>query len=74
MQKRKWHLLATDDKVLRREAEKRSIKVIGSLGLLKLLYLKRIIEKKDHYLSFLEKLQEDLYIQEELLEWAKKEI
>ena len=67
-------LLATDDKALREAAKNHSVKVIGSLGLLKLFYLQGIITKKKHYLSFLEKLQEDLYLTKELIDWAKKGI
>lgn len=67
-------MIATDDLALRKIAKKRGILVIGTLGLLKLLYTQKIIQTRDSYQEYLEKLQTDLYLSDDLVEWAKKDI
>ncbi len=67
-------LLAAADKPLRKAAKRLKIRVIGTLGLLKLLYLKGHMDNKKTFLNLLEKLQTDLYLDEKLLKWAKKGI
>lgn len=65
--------IASDDRPLRIYAEKLGILITGSLGLLKLLYKKRIIENLDEYITYLTSLQEDIYISDELMKWALEE-
>ena len=65
--------IASDDRPLRIYAEKLGILITGSLGLLKLLYKKRIIENLDEYITYLNSLQEDVYISDELMKWALEE-
>lgn len=65
--------IASDDRPLRIYAEKLGILITGSLGLLKLLYKKRIIENLDEYITYLISLQEDVYISDELMKWALEE-
>ncbi|MBA7519095.1 hypothetical protein ES705_11169 [subsurface metagenome] len=65
--------IASDDRSLRIYAEKLGILITGSLGLLKLLYKKRIIENLDEYITYLNSLQEDVYISDELMKWALEE-
>jgi predicted nucleic acid-binding protein len=67
-------MIATDDLALRKVAKKRDIKVVGTLGLLKLLYIQKIIHTTEAYLNYLEKLGTDLYLSDDLVEWAKKDI
>ncbi len=65
--------IATDDKPLRQFAKNLGISIVGSLGLLKSLYQRKIIKTREEYLSFLESLQKDIYISDELMKWAFKE-
>ncbi|KKM83622.1 hypothetical protein LCGC14_1307490 [marine sediment metagenome] len=65
--------IATDDKSLRQFAKNLDISIVGSLGLLKSLYYSKIIKTKKEYLSFLESLQEDIFISNELMKWALEE-
>ena len=65
--------IASDDRPLRRYAKKLGISITSSLGLLKALYQKKIIETRDEYITFLNLLQEDIYISDELMKWALKE-
>jgi len=65
--------IATDDKPLRQFAKNLGISIIGSLGLLKSLYQRKIIKTREEYLSFLESLQKDIYISDELMKWAFEE-
>ncbi len=65
--------IATDDKPLRQFAKNLGISIIGSLGLLKSLYQSKIIKTKEEYISFLESLQKDIYISDELMKWAFEE-
>ncbi|HDZ16999.1 hypothetical protein LCGC14_1105460 [marine sediment metagenome] len=65
--------IATDDKPLRQFAKNLGISIVGSLGLLKSLYQRKIIKTREEYLSFLESLQKDIYISDELLKWAFEE-
>lgn len=62
--------IATDDKPLRKFAKNLEISIVGSLGLLKLLYQRKIIKTKEDYISFLESLQKDIFISDELMKWA----
>jgi len=62
--------IATDDKPLRQFAKNLEISIVGSLGLLKLLYQRKIIRTKEDYISFLESLQKDIFISDELMKWA----
>lgn len=70
----KRFVIATDDLALRKIANDRNIAVVGTLGLLKLLYNQKIIHTKEAYLNYLEKLRTDLYLSDELIEWAIKDI
>lgn len=65
--------IATDDKPLRQFAQNLGISIVGSLGLLKSLYQSKIIKTREEYLSFLESLQEDIFISDELMKWALEE-
>jgi len=65
--------IATDDKPLRQFAKNLGISIVGSLSLLKSLYQSKIIKTKEEYLSFLESLQEDIFISDELMKWALEE-
>ncbi len=65
--------IATDDKPLRQFAKNLGISIVGSLGLLKSLYQSKIIKTIKEYLSFLESLQEDIFISNELMKWALEE-
>ena len=60
-------------KRLDKRAKKLGISVIGSLALLKSLYQKRIIKTRKEYLTYLETLQEDIYLSEKLMKWALEE-
>ena len=62
--------IATDDKPLRQFAKNLGISIVGSLGLLKSLYQRKIIKTREEYLSFLESLQKDIYISDDLIKWA----
>jgi len=70
----KKSMIATDDLALRKIAKDRDIAVVGTLGLLKLLYTQNIIQTREIYLNYLEKLRTDLYLSDDLLEWAIKDI
>lgn len=63
-------ILASDDRELRKHARLLNIKITGSLGLLKTMYQKGIIESKKKYIRCLEILMEDVYISKELYNWA----
>ena len=65
--------IASGDKSLRQFAKKLGISITGSLGLLKSLYQNKIIKTREEYISFLDSLQKDIYISEELMEWALEE-
>ncbi len=65
--------IATDDKSLRQFAKNLGISVTGSLGLLKSLYQGKIIKTRKEYLFFLNSLQKDIYISDELMKWALDE-
>ena len=70
----KSSMIATDDLTLRKVAKKRDILIIGTLGILKLLYTQKIIQPRNTYLEYLEKLRTDLYLSDDLMEWANKDI
>ncbi len=65
--------IASDDKPLLQFAKKLGISITGSLGLLKVLYQKRIIKTKEEYMTFLISLEKDIYISDELKKWALEE-
>ncbi len=65
--------IASDDKTLRQFAKNLGLSITGSLGLLKALYKNKIIKTKEEYLSFIESLQKDLFISEDLIKWALDE-
>jgi len=65
--------IASDDRPLRIYAEKRGISITGSFGLLKALYQKNIIKTREEYITYLNSLQEDVYISDELMKWALEE-
>lgn len=67
-------MIAKDDLALRKVAKNRDITVVGTLGLLKLLYTQNIIQTRETYLKYLEKLRTDLYLSDDLVEWATKDI
>lgn len=64
--------LASDDKVIRKMAKELKVNVIGTLGLLKLLYQQRIINTKEEYIKYLRVLQDDIFLSDELIEWARE--
>jgi predicted nucleic acid-binding protein len=65
--------LASDDKPLRNFARQHGVAITGSLGLLKQLYLKRIIPSREKYLALLKLLQDDVFISDDLMKWALEE-
>lgn len=65
--------IATDDRVLREFAKNVGVSVTGSLGLLKSLYQSRLIKTKQEYQMFLDSLQKDIYLSDDLLKWALDE-
>jgi predicted nucleic acid-binding protein len=62
--------IASDDKPIRQFAKRAGIKITGSLGLLKALYLNNKIKSLNTYLKSLNLLQKDLYLSKELIKWA----
>ena len=65
--------IASDDKTLHQFAENLGISITGSLGLLKSLHQNKIIKTREEYISFLDSLQKDIYISDELMKWALEE-
>ena len=65
--------IASDDRALHQFAEKLGISITGSLGLLKSLYQNKIIKTRGEYINFLDSLQKDIYISDELMKWALEE-
>ena len=65
--------IASDDKPLRQFAKQLGLSITGSLGLLKSLYQNKIIKTRKEYLTFLDSLQKDIYISDELMKWALEE-
>ena len=63
--------LASDDLDLRKFATSLDIKITGSLGLLKAMYLKNIIKNKGDYYLHVDLLRTDVYFTEDLYEWAR---
>jgi predicted nucleic acid-binding protein len=62
--------LASDDKSVRNYAKSLGIGITGSIGLLKMLYQKKIIDSKENYVKYIELLRQDLYFSDELMKWA----
>ena len=62
--------IASDDRPLRVYAKQLGIPVIGSLALLKKLYEREIIKTRKDYFTYLEKLQKDIYLSDDLMKWA----
>ena len=67
-------MIATDDLALRKVTTNRDIAVVGAFGLLKLLYTQNLVQTKETYPKYLEKLRTDLYLIKDLVEWAIKDI
>ena len=65
--------IASDDKNLRHFAKDLGISITGSLSLLKSLYQNKIIKTREEYIFFLDLLQKDIYISDELMKWALEE-
>jgi predicted nucleic acid-binding protein len=65
--------IASDDKTLRQFAENLGISITESLGLLKSLYQNKIIKTREEYIYYLDSLQKDIYISDELMKWALEE-
>lgn len=65
--------IVSDDKNLRQFAKNLGIPITESLSLLKSLYQKKIIKKREEYMSFLDSLQKDIYISDELKKWASED-
>ena len=65
--------IASDDKPLRQFAKQLGLSITGSLGLLKSLYQNKIIKTREEYITFLDSLQKDIYISDELMKWALEE-
>lgn len=65
--------IASDDKTIRQFAKNLGISITGSLGLLKSLYQNKIIKRREEYMSFLDSLQKDIYISDELKKWASED-
>lgn len=63
-------LLGMDDKLAREIAEKLGLEVIGSIGTLRIAYETCLIENKIVLKHTLNKLAEDLYLEEWLHEWT----
>lgn len=53
-------------------AKEMKVNVIGTLGLLKLLYQQRIINTEEEYIKYLRVLQDDLFLSDQLIEWARE--
>lgn len=62
--------LGLDDENARGTAKNKGATIIGSIGILRLAYELCPIETKDQLKALLEKLTEDLYIENWLLRWA----
>jgi len=65
-------LLALDDEKAREEAEKGGIDLIGSVGILRMAYESCLIQTKERLKELLDKLAEDIYLENWLLEWVLK--
>jgi len=63
-------LLALDDEKAREEAVKSRISLIGSVGILRIAYESCPIETKERLKELLDKLAEDLYLKNWILEWV----
>jgi len=63
-------LIALDDEKAREEADKSRISLIGSVGILRIAYESCPIETKERLKELLDKLAEDLYLKNWILEWA----
>jgi predicted nucleic acid-binding protein len=63
-------LLALDDEKAREEAEKNSIDLIGSVSILRIAYESCLIQTKERLKELLDKLAEDAYLENWLLEWV----
>ena len=62
--------IASDDIPLRNYAKKVGLQIVGSLGLLKLLYQERVIPNQAKYEELIDLLSEDVYISDKLKKWA----
>ena len=64
-------ILATDDKKVRKYCETQNLKFIGTLGICKQSYFLGFFENKEQYTEIINLLAQDLYLSEELIDWAK---
>jgi len=65
-------ILALDDEKARDTARNMGVTLIGSIGILRLAYETCLIDSKTTLRELVEKLEEDLYIEKWLHEWALK--
>ncbi|KPV65320.1 MAG: hypothetical protein AOA65_0265 [Candidatus Bathyarchaeota archaeon BA1] len=68
--KHKNYLLAVDDEKARQEASKKGINLIGSAGILRIAYEYCPIKTKEQLKKLLDKLTEDLYLENWLIKWV----
>lgn len=64
-------LLITDDLRLRKFALLNGVETVGTLRLLKSGYKEGFFETKELYLEKLENFSSDVYLKDELIEWAR---
>lgn len=55
---------------MREYAKSQSVTITGTLGLIKAVKLKGIITDNKMYKEILEKLRDDLYVSDNLIQWA----
>jgi hypothetical protein len=63
-------LLGIDDERARNVAKKNGVKVVGSLGILKIAYEKCFLESKRELQIILEDLSKDVYLEDWLIAWV----
>ncbi|MCY3414211.1 MAG: hypothetical protein INQ03_21380 [Candidatus Heimdallarchaeota archaeon] len=63
-------LIASDDLTLRKFARSQGLRVTGSLGILRKMYLSYQITNTEEYRKLLYQLSEDVYMTENLIQWA----
>lgn len=62
--------VATDDLEVRKLCKTLGITIIGTLGRCRLAYQKGCYKTRDQYLEAINNLQKDLYLSQELVQWA----
>ncbi|MHA1910684.1 MAG: hypothetical protein ACTSYA_03215 [Candidatus Kariarchaeaceae archaeon] len=65
--------IASDDRDLRDYAKGLNIAITGSLGIIKTLFDRQIIKTREEYIEILNSLSQDIFLTDELLQWALKE-